>query len=327
MSLWQPQGVILEPGMINAPWYRSHVQVPVVDTDLPDRWRIYFSGRDEGGKSHILFADTAKGDPSQVLSIQREPMLPHGKPGAFDDSGTMPTCVARAGGKKLLYYIGWTPKVTVPYQNAIGAAEILGDSLNKLFEGPVLGMDRTDPFFTGTFFCLADGEGLKGYYLSANGWEGSPESGKLEPVYDIKTATSSDGLTWKKTGRAAVALRPDEGGLASAAVIRLNGLYAMWYSRRGKYSYREAGSTDSYELGFALSRDGDTWTRLDGHAGMPAGRGAWESDMRAYPYVVESAGTFFLFYNGNGFGRSGLGFATCSAAAMEAHLHQAEKLL
>ena len=34
----------------------------------------------------------------------------------------------------------------------------------------------------------------------------------------------------------------------------------------------------------------------------------WESEMVEYPYLVDVNGKLKMFYNGNGFGRSGIGF-------------------
>jgi len=34
-----------------------------------------------------------------------------------------------------------------------------------------------------------------------------------------------------------------------------------------------------------------------------------ESEIITYPYVVDYRGTRFMFYNGNGFGQSGIGYA------------------
>jgi hypothetical protein len=33
--------------------------------------------------------------------------------------------------------------------------------------------------------------------------------------------------------------------------------------------------------------------------------------MICYPNVVQYRGTLYLFYNGNGFGQTGIGYATC----------------
>jgi hypothetical protein len=39
--------------------------------------------------------------------------------------------------------------------------------------------------------------------------------------------------------------------------------------------------------------------------------------MVCYPYVLKHKDTYFMFYNGNGFGASGFGFATLSTKDLE----------
>jgi hypothetical protein len=53
------------------------------------------------------------------------------------------------------------------------------------------------------------------------------------------------------------------------------------------------------------------WTRRDDEAGIDVADAGWDSDMICYPEVVAHDGRLFMFYNGNGFGRTGIGHATC----------------
>ena len=72
----------------------------------------------------------------------------------------------------------------------------------------------------------------------------------------------------------------------------------MWYAWRG----------ERYRIGYAESRDGTQWTRDDGK-GLSAGTDAWESSMVAYPCVFEWDGRRYMLYNGNDYGRTGVGLA------------------
>jgi predicted GH43/DUF377 family glycosyl hydrolase len=72
----------------------------------------------------------------------------------------------------------------------------------------------------------------------------------------------------------------------------------MWFAVRG----------DRYRIGYAESADGVGWTR---HASpvLTAGSDAWETDMVAYPCVFDWEGRRYMLYNGNGYGRTGVGMA------------------
>ncbi len=65
----------------------------------------------------------------------------------------------------------------------------------------------------------------------------------------------------------------------------------------------------SYRIGYAESLDGIHWKREDDLAGIDVSKAGWDSEMIAYPHVVDKDGILYLFYNGNGFGQSGIGAA------------------
>ena len=53
------------------------------------------------------------------------------------------------------------------------------------------------------------------------------------------------------------------------------------------------------------------WERHDEQAGISSS-GDWDSEMQAYPSVFDDAGTRYLLYNGNDYGRTGVGWAVAS---------------
>ena len=73
----------------------------------------------------------------------------------------------------------------------------------------------------------------------------------------------------------------------------------MWYSVRGS----------RYVIGYAESADGLRWTRRDDAHGLLPSPDGWDSEMVEYPYVFDHAGTRYMLYNGNGYGRTGVGLA------------------
>ena len=65
-------------------------------------------------------------------------------------------------------------------------------------------------------------------------------------------------------------------------------------------------------MGYAESNDGIVWVRKDDLAGIEHSANGWDSDMIAYPYIHQSKQNKYIFYNGNGFGKTGFGFAVLS---------------
>ena len=84
----------------------------------------------------------------------------------------------------------------------------------------------------------------------------------------------------------------------------------MWYCYRKDHDYRN-NSNNSYRIGLAHSSDAINWQRDDANAAIDISSTGWDSEMICYPSVVKYNDTLFMFYNGNGFGQSGIGYATC----------------
>ena len=48
---------------------------------------------------------------------------------------------------------------------------------------------------------------------------------------------------------------------------------------------------------------------LDQRAGLERSADGWDKDMVAYPFVYQYGNRWYMLYNGNGFGRTGFGYA------------------
>ena len=123
--------------------------------------------------------------------------------------------------------------------------------------------------------------------------------GRPEPRYYIRYAESLDGRRWERGPVCIDFDRPDEHAIARPAVVRDGDLYRMWFSHRGR----------SYRIGYAESPDGLSWTRRDAAVGIDVSPAGWDADMVCYANVVDHGGQRLMFYNGNGYGRSGIGWA------------------
>jgi predicted GH43/DUF377 family glycosyl hydrolase len=303
--IWEKKGFIFN-NCLKFEWSKSHAQVPVVDV-LDDRLRIYYSTRNKSNQSNISFIDVCKTDPKKILYIHDKPILIFGEIGTFDDSGLMPTCIITKNKIKYLYYIGWSKRSLVPYSNSIGIAES-NDGINfkKMFNGPIITVNKIEPYFSGTAFVINEENLYKMWYLSCIKWEIIND--KPEPLYNIKVAYSNDGINWDQTGKIAIELLDDEGGLVSASVQRINDTYYMWYGVRGKKNYRESINS-TYRIGMAISNDGINWERKDKESGITLSNDGWDSTMISYPYVIKVDNKILMFYNGNDFGKTGFGFA------------------
>lgn len=292
------------------PWWRSHAQIPTVLPIAKNRWRVYFAARNAENQSHIVYADFDPGRDMALIDLRTEPILALGLPGNFDSAGMGPSAALTVGGRVFLYYIGYSLRRDVPYQEAIGLAisDDGGATFTRGTAGPVLGIGPSDPYFATAPHVLRRRDGFQMHYVSAVGWERG--RGRADPRYHIKSARSEDGLSWIAAARAVLERGEGEAGLTRPWIIPRNGGYEMWFCCRGPLN--ESGvPAPPYRFGYALSGDGLVWQRRDElirFVNAPQ-EGDWDCEMQTYPCIVPHREGPFVFYNGNGFGRSGFGLA------------------
>ena len=306
--MWKKLGQIFSLRAHGKPWMKSHAMLP---TPLlkNDVIRVYFTTREQSGMSRISFVDLDRSDPRRIVHVKDQPLLEIGRPGAFDDSGTLTNFAMAEGQRVLLYYHGYNRRVVVPWGNAVGLAvsEDGGQTFRKAFEGPVIDRTRHEPYFAVGPWILKEDRKFRAWYSSGTEWIdiGGPA---LEPLYIIKYAESDDGIEWRRDNVTCIPpLRPDEAN-TRATVIKSKDRYRMWFCFRGSHGYRDG--KDGYRIGYAESDDGIAWRRHDERAGIDLGApDSWDSLMQAYPAVLEVDGRLIMFYNGNGFGADGFGCA------------------
>jgi hypothetical protein len=285
---------------------KHRAQLPVVDP-YPDRYRIYYSTRDTGGKSIPMFIEVDKNNISQLITPPTEVNIKLGNPGTFDWAGIMPTEIVSFKGIKYLYYIGWSLRKDVPYHNSLGLAisNDNGITWQKYSLGPVFSTNSIEYGYVGTAGIIIEDGLWKMWYLSCREWK--PHNGKLEPIYDIKYATSVDGISWIPGNTTAIELQNNEGGISSARVFKYKNQYHMIFSVRGAINYR-SDKTQSYRIKSAHSANGIIWERTSEPI-IDISNADWENFMVCYPYIINNNDHYIMFYNGNNFGETGIGYA------------------
>jgi hypothetical protein len=79
----------------------------------------------------------------------------------------------------------------------------------------------------------------------------------------------------------------------------------MWFCFRG----------DSYRIGYAESKNGVEFIRKPGNV-IDVSESGWDSEMVSYPSLLIHKNKMYMFYNGNGYGRTGFGVAISNAEAV-----------
>lgn len=296
---WKKQGLIITPQK-NLWWMKTHAMLPTVDQIKGSLFRIYFSGRDKNNISYIGHAVIDIELPFRVLEYSPEPDLYPGELGCFDDNGVTPSWIVNFKGKKYLYYIGWNRRSRVRMSLTAGLAisEDGGLTFKRYSKAPLMERTDSEPYSILTAPCVLTEKGVwKTWYVSGVGWINEDL-----PKYNIKYATSDDGIHWRREGIVCIDFKSDkEIALARPCIVYDNGRYRMWYSHKG----------ENYRIGYAQSKDGITWERKDDLVGIDVSPSGWDSEMIEYSYVISHKGKKYMFYNGNNYGRDGIGHAIC----------------
>lgn len=302
---WKKLGLIFDLKKNKVDWLKSHAMMPL-PLVLDDRIRVYYTGRHNDGKSRISFIDIDKKNLSNILYIHNEPLLEVGKVGTFDDCGTVGTMVMKIQDKIYLYYNGYNVRNTVPWSNSIGLAVSSdnGVTFKKMYEGPIMDRNKIDPYFTISPSILVIDGVWHMWYTSGTGWLNIDE--RKEPIYNIKYASSKDGINWDRDNSISIEQDDIEECVARATVIQEADKLLMWFIYRGSRDFRDG--TDSYRIGYAEAsiNDPKKWFRMDNEAGIKPGPETFDNKMQAYAAVIKIDNRRLMFYNGNGFGEQGI---------------------
>ncbi len=298
---WTKLGLLFCPEN-NSEWMVSHAANPVAESLGKGLFRVYFSSRDKHNRSSIGYIEFDIRKPNQIQKIADRQLVTPGEPGLFDDSGASVGSLVLFNGKRYLYYTGWNLAITVPWRNSIGLAiSDVGDLVfQKYSRAPIIDRNEVDPFSVSYPWVTREGDVWKMWYGSNLRW-GSQHS---DMDHVIKYAESSDGIHWDRRGLVAIPLKySGEWGISKPSVVKDGEIYKMWYSSRSA----------TYRIGYAESADGIYWERKDAESGIDVSDSGWDSEMIEYPFVFDHGGKRYMLYNGNGYGKTGIGLAVLAS--------------
>ena len=157
MFKWKKLGQVFNPTeLIESSWMNEYAQAPSI-VIFDNYIRVFFSSRqvpDEKGQyiSRMGYIDLDINNLFEIINISKEPNLPLGGLGTFDEFGTYPVSVIKTENEIRAYYAGWTRCESVPFNAAIGLAVSInnGESFSKVGEGPIISYTPDEPFVMGS---------------------------------------------------------------------------------------------------------------------------------------------------------------------------------
>lgn len=301
--MWQKKGLIYNPQGGDDDWINNSVLTPEPFMLNDDVIRVYASFRDKNGIGRIGYLDLSAENPSKILKISEKPVLDLGKVGRFDDNGLLLGDVIRVKDKIYMYYAAFqlVKKIKFFGFGGLAISEDGGETFTRVQETPVLDRVPEALFGRAPHTVMYENGIFRVWYSVIYDW--TFINGIPYPTYDIKYTESENGIDFPKEGIQCIKCKNDEYRIGRPKVRRLpNGKYEMRYT--------SDNMKKEYRAGYAESDDGIHWTRKDELSGLnPSGGTAWDSDEACYPVVCETKYGTYMFYDGNGMGRQGFGYA------------------
>lgn len=302
MMEWQKRGLIYNVDK-NNDWQYQFAMLPT-PLLIGDKLRIFVGFCDKNNVGRIGYVDVNPENPSEIMEISQSPVLDIGRKGCFDDNGVVPISILQTDNGVFLYYIGFQLGVQVPYFmfGGLAISKDGGETFKRYAESPILDRCSDEVYARCGINVIFDEGKYKMWYIGSNheGWTMS--NGKLRPLYIMKYTESDDGIHWNKDAVQCMAYKnEDEHGFGRPYVWRDGKILKMYYSIR-TYSR-------GYYIGYAESSDGINWQRLDEQAGVDLGINDWDDTNMSYPFLFWYKNHTYMFYNGNGCGKTGFGYA------------------
>lgn len=294
---WKKLGRIFTPKNFH-PMAVSHAANPVVVGISENTVRVYYSPRNSENKSSVSFFDFDM-DTLKTTYINKIPVVQFGDSDSFYSHGVSVGCHYVIGDCSYLLFMGWQIPANEHWRGDIGRIAIKEGGTPQIDpKVPFIHTEEEDPVSLSYPWVLFENGLFYMWYGSTVTWKS--ENGEM--IHVIKQAISKDGVNWEKKGIAIPFKVGEYQAFSRPTVIRIGDTYHMWYSFR-------ANLETKYRIGYAYSYDLKLWTVDHKKTGITVSDEGWDHEMVCYPCVFSHAGQVFMMYNGNDYGKTGIGLA------------------
>lgn len=317
-ALWEIAGStpVIRPGMLQPVYDQTRAGAAHVLV-MGDTYRMVYWGSDKAGKNYILQAESPLEQADQWKPLGGPLLGPQEEVEENSQGPSFPFLLPVRQDYWLLYYCGWgRRRADGKLPNTTGVAVSEDGGFSWRYASGHLPCDRPwDQEGTGSVWVLLEEGRFRMYYTAIGRYFDRPEGvqsghGDRLPLIGVAYAESDDGIHWEKPLDDWVVrprqfdIEPYEYICSKPCVVVQNGQYTMWVNTFGT----------AYRVHRLVSADGINWewsrrVGPDGELGVGAA-GAFDDGQRSYPTVVPWRDGYRCWYTGNGFGVTGMGWAT-----------------
>ncbi len=302
MAAWRKQGLVFDTARQGVGgWMRHSALTPTPWRMDGETIRVYAGFRDDEGVSRIGYVDVLADDPSVVRRVSSAPVLDVGRGGCFDDNGMILGDVVDGPGGLHLFYVGFQRVARAKFLAFTGLALSTdgGESFQRVQDTPILDRAPGRSTIGAVHSAMFDGAQWRLWYAVGDDWEFI--DGRPFPRYHIRCVTTRDLADIPRDDHVCLLPRGSEYRIGRPRVYRMDGRYAMVFTR--------GNVTGEYFPGLAFSDDGIGWERRDEALGIALSDSGWDSRTLCYPALIRRGDDVLMFYNGNDMGLDGFGVA------------------
>ena len=296
---WEKKGLIYKPESASK-YLVTHAANPtaIALNESKSLYRIFFNGRDINNKSSVGYFDYDFQE-NQIIKSSTKFLLRFGDKNSFYSHGISLGNFWEFKNQIHFGFMAWQIRNNDHWRGDIGVFK-LNKNCDKVISDPslLMGISSEDKVSLSYPYILFDEKDLtyKMLYGSTKTWD----AGNGEMIHTIKLATTNDFKSWKYYGTVLEYNIGIRQAFSRPTVIKINDEFYCWFSYR-------SGDGSKYKIGCAKSKDFLIWEYTD--LRIEKSRSGWDSEMVCYPYVFKIKNDVFMLYNGNNFGKTGIGLA------------------
>ena len=257
--------------------------------------RLFFNSRDVENRSSIYSIDVCES--TLVLNFDSVQLQQDfGPPDSYFSQGISLGSFFQLNQKSYVSVMGWKINPGEHWVGRIGKIEMDPQgNLLKLGDTAWFNLDSSDPISLSYPAIYQNGQSLSMWYGSTVSWD----AGNGEMLHVLKEKKSIDNISFHSTN----SLIPYELGTAQA----FSRPSIVEFKERNLMAYSFRGAQDKYKIGFVWLDDFSTATQLGGLTAFLPSDSEWENEMVEYPSLFVHHSKLFMLYNGNNYGKTGIG--------------------
>lgn len=292
----------IDPPVGIGEWCSSHLSMPFCIAKNSNEFRVFFNSRDSDKRSHIGWVDFDLNSKNiSKMNFGSLPIVSPGIPGEFDEHGVSGSYYEIESGLLRIWNFGWRRSSGLAWTNAIGLVEKRNDKIDSISSNRLIMQSNDFEKYGAAYPYLISKGSLRYMFYGAFDVYGIPSLNETYSFISKRALIGSDLAISSRVNM--INHLSGQSAQSRPCIIKDGEGYRAWISVKG----------EGYVIRSAFSSDLSNWHWSEDEFGLePSGLNGEISEV-CYSHVVDVMNSRFMFYNGDGFGKTGIGIAKWQA--------------